>query len=66
MFISEHADFDERFFMHQRDTIETLPAVRQNPAKINQFPADIIISESKEASAHLDSISTEVIKVYAW
>jgi ribonuclease HI len=44
--------------------IETLPVVRQNPAERCRLPFKVEIPESKEASAQLDTDSTEVIKIY--
>ena len=45
--------------------VETVPVVRQNPAKRSQLPWSVEISESKEASAQLDNTSREIIKVYS-
>jgi ribonuclease HI len=47
------------------EEVETLPAVRQNPAKVNRLPARLEIPEDKEASVQLDSSAKEVIKVYS-
>ena len=48
----------------QSDEVETIPAVRRNPAEKTRKPFRLEIPGDKAVSAHLDNISTEVIRVY--
>jgi hypothetical protein len=45
--------------------VETLPVVRQNPAKANQMPVTLEISGNKEESKRQDANAKETIKVYS-
>ena len=49
----------------QANEVETIPAVRQNPATRNLLPAILEIPGDKAASKQLDATSTEVIRVYS-
>ena len=46
------------------DEVETLPAVRRNPAERHHIPTRIEIPVDKTALKHADRIATDVIKVY--